>query len=509
MRRFVQSMVLVSACLWPMAAAWAQPAELLPDRAGPEFAAALQTAQDEIDALSESLADADVSPAADGKDKPDAAKKTDDKKSGDKSNKKDKPETIESLAKRLAAVEKDLEKQQAAEKKQKDTAAKRFVVRPFGRLHVDAGTFTQDADNKAVVGNARNGVDIRRARLGVEGEGFDTFFYRFDVDFVTFDQQTASRPTIFDAYIDMQNLPALGNLRAGHFREPFSLERLDSTHDLPFIERSAGVNALAPFRNLGLMAFDWNGAETVTWSYGVFDESTNEFGEANRDRAGVAATGRVTWLPWYDDLAEGRYLLHLGASYSYRRVSNQQRRFNQSPEVVLKEGLSLRTPNFVDTGVINLPDYHLAGLEASAVLGPWSMQGEYLFAAGHETGAGTLYFQGGYGQVSYFLTGENRNYNRRLGIYQAVTPYSNVFRVCTDEGIVTSWGAWEAVGRVSNLDLASGNIAGGNMTNLTVGMNWYFAVRTRCMFNYIHSFLDRGNRDSNADIFLCRLQYAF
>ncbi len=419
------------------------------------------------------------------------------------------PESVESLAKRLAAVERELESHEQADQKTKDAAAKKFGIRPFGRLHMDAGAFTQDADTKATVGNARNGVDIRRARLGVEGEGFDTFFYRFDVDFVTFDQSTASRPTIFDAYIDVQNLPLLGNLRAGHFREPFSLERLDSTHDLPFMERSAAVNSLAPFRNLGLMAFDSNESQTATWSYGLFDENTNEFGEANRDRAGLAVTGRATWLPWCDEQAEGRYLLHLGASYSYRRLSNQQRRFNQTPEIVLKEGALLRTPNWVDTGTINMPDYHLLGFEASTVLGSLSLQGEYLFAAGHEIGASTLFFQGGYAQASYFLTGEARNYLRKLGIYGAVTPFSNAFRVRTDNGIETSWGAWEAVARVSNFDLDSGPIAGGNMTNFTAGMNWYYAVRSRVMFNYIHSYLDRSGRNGTSDMFAVRLQFAF
>lgn len=432
-----------------------------------------------------------------------------EKPAGESDEKSESPETIESLAKRLATVEKELAQRDMADLKSKEAAAKKFGVRPFGRLHMDAGTFTQDADTKATVGNARNGVDIRRARLGVEGEGFDTFFYRFDVDFVTFDQQTASRPTIFDAYLDVQNLPLIGNLRAGHFREPFSLERLDSTHDLPFLERSAAVNSLAPFRNVGLMAFDWNETERMTWSYGVFDENTDEFGEANRDRAGLAMTGRATWLPWYDEAAEGRYFLHLGASYSYRRLSNQQRRFNQTPEIVLKEGFALRTPNWVDTGTINMPDYHLLGFEASMVLGSLSLQGEYLFAAGHEIGSGNLYFQGGYAQASYFLTGEHRNYNRKLGIYGAVTPYSNAFRVRTDQGIETSWGAWEGVARVSNFDLDSGGVTGGNMTNFTAGLNWYCAVRTRVMLNYIHSYLDRNGRNGTADMVAMRLQFAF
>ena len=112
------------------------------------------------------------------------------------------------LIKRLAEIEKQLKKRDEADKKGADAAAKKFTVRPFGRVHIDAAAFNQDRDNKLTVGECLNGVDIRRARLGVEGEGFDTFFYRFDMDFVTFDQGSNSsqsskqRPIIVDAYFD-------------------------------------------------------------------------------------------------------------------------------------------------------------------------------------------------------------------------------------------------------------------------------------------------------------------
>ncbi|MCE9526592.1 MAG: OprO/OprP family phosphate-selective porin [Planctomycetales bacterium] len=413
------------------------------------------------------------------------------------------------LAKRLASVEAQLKKRDDADKKTAETAAKKFVVRPFGRIHIDTAAFNQSASNRATVGDARNGVDIRRARLGCEGEGFDIFFYRFDVDFVTFDQATQTRPVIVDAYLDTQALPYVGNIRAGHFREPFSLERLDSTSDLPFLERSAVVNALTPFRNVGLMGFNWNEAETATIAYGVFDENTNEFGEDDRDQTGIAGTCRGTWLPWYDE-ASGRGLFHVGGSYSYRHLGgNHLRRFAITPEVQLKEGLLFRTPNFVDTGLLSISNYHVAGAEFSLMLGSLALQGEYIIAAGDRTSGQNFFFQGGYVEAMYWLTGENQNYNRKLGIHGAVTPYSNFFRVRTDKGVETSWGAWEATARLSTLDLNDGNIHGGQMTDLTLGTNFYYAVRSRVMFNYIHSFLDRNNVNSNADIVAMRFQFTF
>ncbi len=413
---------------------------------------------------------------------------------------------IAQLTDRLADVERKLQRREAIDLQDADTAKRKFVVRPFGRVHIDAGTFHQDDANKTAVGDANNGVNIRRARLGVEGEGFDNFFYRLDVDFVTFDSSTDTRPVIFDAYLDVQHLPGLGNLRVGHFREPFSLERLDSSNDQPFLERSAAVNTLAPFRNIGLMAFDWNAEETMTWSYGVFDEATNEFGEDNRDRTGLAGTGRVTWLPFIND--DGSRLIQVGASYSYRKLGMTNREFASRPEINLKEG-ALSTPSFVDTGLLQVHDYHIAGLEMSSVLGPLSFQGEYVALTGVQSDNQSLFLQGGYLEVMYWLTGERRNFNRTQGRYGSVTPKRAFWIDDQGDGRRCFGGAWELTGRVSWFDLDHGSLHGGRMTNLTCGLNWNYAVRSRVMLNYIHSFLDRDSVNSNTDIFAMRLQYAF
>lgn len=414
------------------------------------------------------------------------------------------------LGRRVAELEARLQQRDAVDAKAADAAAKKFTVRPFGRIHIDAATFNQDAANLATVGDAQNGIDIRRARLGVEGEGFGRFFYRFDVDFVTFDSSTMTRPVIFDAYLDMKELPGVGNVRIGHFREPFSLERLSSTHDQPFLERSSVVNALAPFRNLGVMAFDWNECETMTWSYGLFDENTNEFGEDNHDRTGVAATGRLTWLPWYDETCQGAGLLHLGTSYSFRHVGGDSlRQFAATPEVILKHGTTGRTPNFVNTGLLPVGDYHVAGAEFSTVLGSLSFQGEYLFTAGDLSTGPSFFLHGGYVEGAYFWTGEHRNYLRQTGLFGAVTPHSSFVRAATTEGIRTGGGAWESTLRLSVLDLNDQTIAGGQMNDITAGLNWYYTVRSRVMFNYIRSNLDRGGVRSHADILAMRFQYAF
>ena len=248
----------------------------------------------------------------------------------------------------------------------------------------------------------------------------------------------------------------------------------------------------------------------MTWACGLFDENTNEYGEDNRDRTGIAATGRMTFLPWVND--NNSELLHLGASYSYRHLGLTQRRFNQRPEVFLKEGALLSTPSFVDIGagakLINIDDYHVAGFEACTVLGPLSVQSEYIFLAGQQHNGNSLFLQGGYVEAMYWLTGEHRNYNRKQGTFGAVTPNST-FLAQDQNGCRTGLGAWEATARVSHLDLDHHSVQGGKLTDITVGLNWYYTIRSRVMFNYIHAFLDRNNINSNADILAVRFQYAF
>jgi len=428
-----------------------------------------------------------------------------DRKAEEKAEKKRKADE----AKQAAADRKKAEE----EARKADPRQQKFVTRPFGRIHIDAITFDQNEANIATVGNAQNGVDIRRARLGVEGEGYGRYFYRFDVDFTTFDPTVVTRPVIVDAYLDVMQLDWVGNLRVGHFREPFSLERLDSTHDLPFLERSNPVNVLTPFRNIGAMVFNNNEQETVTLATGLFVENTNELGEAVRDQTPLAYTTRVTWNPWYERDEEGGDLrmFAVGASQSFRHTTGVSRNFGIPPEAVVKEGTLRRTPNFVNTGSIPVGDLNVVGLEAVTVLGSLSLEGEYLFMTGAQPGTGgDIFFQGGYVEALYFLTGEHRNYLRKTGNFGPVT-LRDPFVVTTDEAGCrrNGLGAFEVAARLSWLDLDHERIRGGELTDLTLGLNWYYTQRSRVMFNYIRAMLDRSNRDSDADIFGVRFQYAF
>jgi phosphate-selective porin OprO/OprP len=104
----------------------------------------------------------------------------------------------------------------------------------------------------------------------------------------------------------------------------------------------------------------------------------------------------------------------------------------------------------------------------------------------------SLFFQGAYGFVSYFLTGENRTYNKQSGTIDRVYPDENFFRVRTSDGIETGRGAWEVSTRISYLDLNSRNIQGGRLTDYTLALTWHLNPYTRIRWEYIYARLDRA-----------------
>lgn len=170
-------------------------------------------------------------------------------------------------------------------------------------------------------------------------------------------------------------------------------------------------------------------------------------------------------------------------------------------------------PIFVDTGNIAADHFQLFDPEFALILGPLSLQSEYAFAVVDQIGGPSLFFNGYMAQLSYFLTGEHRPYDRKLGIHSRVEPFEDFFRVRTaSRGILTGLGALEIAARFSNIVLNDKNIRGNNLTDFTLGVNWYLNPYTRWKFNYVRAFLedsrvDKGN--SMTDAYGIRIDFDF
>jgi phosphate-selective porin OprO/OprP len=342
-----------------------------------------------------------------------------------------------------------------------ETADKKFQAHVGGRIQIDASNFTESRAMKEEFGAFQNGAELRRARFQIDGLIYGRIEYQIEYDFATGEAEPK------DVYIGVVDIPYAGNLVLGHFKEPFSLEEVTSDNYIAFMERAL-PNAFAPSRNMGLMLMNAPLEERMTWAVGAFHGNTDALGVTQED-GGWAGTGRITGLPlWLD---EGRSLVHLGASGTYRNPQDGAVRYRSRPE-------AHQAPEIVDTDNFMADDVARFGGELAAVHGPLWFQGEFIDALSDGDGPQRNLY-GYYVQAGWFLTGEHRPYRRDRAIFDRVRPRRSF--------LVDGPGAWELAARWSAIDLDSGAIRGGQAHDVTVGVNWYLNPMTRVTGNYVFS----------------------
>jgi phosphate-selective porin OprO and OprP len=206
--------------------------------------------------------------------------------------------------------------------------------------------------------------------------------------------------------------------------------------------------------------------------------------------------------------------VHVGGAYSYRDADQDAVSLSAQPEIRMRTSPTAiggsgegSLPNFVATGTIPADHSQLLGAEACVVWGPLSLQAEYTADFVNADGGDHPVFHGCYIFASYFLTGESRPYNRKVGYFDRVKPYENAFCVCTDEGICKGCGAWEVRARYSWIDLNDEGIAGGIMNEYTVGLTWYLNANFKILADIIHSDLNKGPDGGDCDIFAMRAHF--
>lgn len=339
-----------------------------------------------------------------------------------------------------------------------DSAAS-ITVAPIARLHADAAAYLGSANPLA------NGTVFRRARLGVEASIATDWEAEFEIDFA------GGGTEIKDAWVAFTGWRRTV-LRAGNFKEPFGLETMTSSADISLLERAYPV-ALAPDRAIGVAITHWAGPWHV--SAGVFGEPAGTPGGDGRDE-GRAFAARST----YALHRTPNSFLQLGASVA-RRTPNAAdsgtMRFSSRAET------SVSDARFLDTG--DLADVRSAvrfNGEALLIAGPLSVQGEYTRAMVHRSADAAADLEGGYVMVSFFATGETRQYLIDEGEPDTIVPRR------------TS-GAWELLARASSLDL--NDVQGGIATNVTAGLTWYANRHVKWMMNYS---LVRNGRFARPDI---------
>jgi phosphate-selective porin OprO/OprP len=384
-----------------------------------------------------------------------------------------------------------------------ESADERFRLHFGGIVQVDTVWLIGPQSVFAAPGGGTNGAgnsqatQLRRAILEADGHIFGMFDYMIEYDFANASNENSglqspsfsnltSSPAPLNIWMQVRDVPLLGNIRAGNQTKPIGMENNTSAAFLPFMERSDNMDGFyGPFDNgfaLGLASWNWSESERFTWRYGIYQPSTNVFGVAlNKYTAGA----RVTALPWYED--EGARLIHVGLGYWGGELVQDQMRVRARP--LLRNAPGFDVPVFVDTSEVPGSKQYTLAPEFAMVFGPLTVQAEYaaqfFLDATPNPGQniGTVFYHGGYVEALYFLTGEHQDYVRREGVFGRVVP-RNDLNWKKDDGF-GGCGAWQVGLRFSYIDLDDKTIQGGRLYDWTAGLNWYLNPNMKVQFNYV------------------------
>jgi phosphate-selective porin OprO/OprP len=423
------------------------------------------------------------------------------------------------------------------------TADDQNCIAITSRVHFDVGGYDYRPNTAATVPQRLDdGVNLRRARIGVIGKFMGDWDYALIYDFGGTTDGFASTASVGGATVGFLPGGALGGvenaflsytglkpfggklaIEGGVMDLPYTLDEAMSSNNIPFMERAASLNtainiAAGDFRSTaGARWYTdtfWAGAYVTGPATGAIHSasSINPPGTTEQYGAVARAAGQI--------VSGKDYSLHIGGDAQWliqpphNLIANTQTlTLNDRPE------LRIDPTTILSTGAIaGVSGSQVYSAEAAATYGPLFLQGEYFwFNVDRNAFAPlpSLKFQGGYAEAAYVLTGETRRYNAPSASYGGVSP-ANPFSLSGG-----GWGAWEIAGRFSTMDLndrlaLANGVAGGRQTIYTLALNWYINDNIRFMFDYLHGNITKqisptnfGDAGAKFDAVAMRTQIAF
>lgn len=369
-----------------------------------------------------------------------------------------------------------------------ESSDKQFKLKFGGRIMIDHAFFSQNNDLDIAYNPllTKSGTELRRARIFTSGTLYGNIDFKFSVDF------SGNKSSLKDVYIGIKDIPIVGNIRIGHVKEPFRLSSLTSSKYITFMESSFATNYMQQ-RNNGVVFFNDYFDKKLSLQAGYFINENNS-SDDKAANGGYAITSRATSL--LINNTEKKELLHIGASYSYRKPSSKEYKIESKPEA------NLSRLKYIFTGPISsVNNIQLINFETAFVKNSFTFQAEYLTSKVHVGITNPIEnytFKTYYGQVSYFITGESKVFKNSYAGFDRVKPNKNFNS--------NNPGAWEVAMRYSTSNLNSKDIFGGEQQDVTIGVNWYLNPSTRFMVNSVFAdVIGKGK----ATIFQFRAQIDF
>jgi phosphate-selective porin OprO and OprP len=373
-------------------------------------------------------------------------------------------------------------------------------VRFTGRLQLDGKMFSRESGHNS-------SMYVRRARLAARVRWHKYYSAVVEAEF------GKGKAFLNDGYIQFAWWDPL-RFRFGQYKQPFSLEEIQSDNWTWLMERSL-VNSLAPSRDLGAMAFGMLGPRSLFWYLSLSNgQGKNEFNDVNESKDLV---GRLSFAPLRHTGKSYFKDLYLGGSFTYGDQDSKASDWWRGGKMITQAGTTWFQvdPTAAEDGLRTR-----LGAEIYWSVGPFGFMGEFVRANFQgmvkDSQSNDLGIWGGYAQASWMITGEHLPY--KYGKPGLIAPTRNF-----DWGAGKGWGGWQLVMRYDYASADSGWRSLGYVDPLkysdgargwTLGINWYLNDMVRTMFNFFDYRFDQkvlvNDTLSNGEQgFMGRIQFIF
>lgn len=355
-----------------------------------------------------------------------------------------------------------------------------YSIRLGGNIQLDSRWYQ---DKTTPIGGTTDQFILRKVRPVIEGVFYDKIAFRMMPDF---GQGTT---VLQDAYIEYRHNKAV-NIRAGKYKPPIGLERLQADAETEFVERSLPTN-LVPNRDIGVQLGGSVFSDTLSYQAGIFngnidnstvDQDTNDqkdylarvFAEPFRNSPGFLqglgvgisygygvqqGTATAPNLPQYKTVGQQNFFVYSGGAFAdgeRSRVSPQFYYFN-GPLGLLGEYVASTQKVTRSTNV-----QREVGSDAWQLAAYWVLTGE------------DASFRNPNPRKPYSIGGNG------WGSVELVARYAE--QSIDDDAFVGTAGT-----RLANPDISAREAH-----NAGIGVNWYFSRNFKIQVNYDQTAFEGG-----------------
>jgi phosphate-selective porin OprO/OprP len=366
-----------------------------------------------------------------------------------------------------------------------------------GLIQADAYWYNDDV--RILSSDAVDGADtdfgMRRAEIILKGKGPGMFNWVLGYD--------ARSDKFLDANVQYR-FNGETSITLGQYKQPNSLEELSSTKNNDFISKAMTTNLQGMGRRMGAKIETNKPNWGATASY-FGNEITNNESPSLGSGDGFGLRG------YFAPINKEGTFLHFGLSYIDMEARDSRDR--SYAQLRVRPDADQSAQRLIDTGVMTDADrLKTTGLEGAFVTGPFKVQAEYMTTTVSRDLSSDFKGDSWYVYGVWNITGESWGYKNGV--------------VTTGLGDEPGLGLWQLAARYDTADLNDGNVnftnplapvvsgvMGGEESNWTLGVNWYWRSNFKLSANYVmvdssrYSSSAKNFVDDNPDIFEMRAQF--